>query len=60
MLCEVNSFFSSEFGSTFTVAGSPIGPHNVMQSMILYFLGGLLEIFINDLVGMSDICLLVP
>lgn len=51
MLCEVNIFFSNEFGSAFTVAGSPIAVCNVTQSMILYFFGGLLEIFINTLLA---------
>ena len=48
---KLTFFFSSEFGSTFTVAGSPIAVCNVTQSMILYFFGGLLEIFINHLLA---------
>ena len=48
---KLTFFFSNEFGSTFTVAGSPIAVCNVTQSMILYFFGGLLEIFINPLLA---------
>ena len=49
--CSLNlTLFSNEFVFTFTVASS-LKVCNVMQSMVLRVLGGLVKIFVNILLA---------